>query len=96
MTLQQLRKQTVTRSPLLDEMAKVIVEVADPEKIILFGSQARGTAGPHSDYDFMIVVDESFSKHRSRRDEVAKISWPLSALGFPTDILIFSVEEVEY
>lgn len=96
MPLQQLRKQPITRSQLLDEMTKVIVEVAAPEKVILFGSQARRTAGPHSDYDFMVIVAEPFGKHRSRRDEVAKISWPLSKIGFPTDILIFSVEEAEY
>jgi len=27
-------------------------------QIILFGSQARGDAGSHSDYDFVVVLDE--------------------------------------
>ena len=95
MTFQRLQKQSLTQSQLLDEMTKVIVEVAAPEQVILFGSQTTGMAGPHSDYDFMVIVSEPFDEHRSRRNEAAKISWPLSAFGFPTDILMFSVEEVE-
>lgn len=96
MAIQHSQQQSIAQSHLLDEMTKIIVEVAAPEKVILFGSQARGTAGPYSDYDLMVIVAEPFNERRSRRDEVAKISWPLSALGFPTDILIFSVEEAEY
>jgi hypothetical protein len=33
------------------QMARIIVERFDPERIILFGSHARGTAGPDSDVD---------------------------------------------
>ena len=37
-----------------------LVDVYHPERIYLFGSAARGDAGPDSDYDFMVVVpDES-------------------------------------
>jgi len=32
-----------------------IVEIAQPEKIILFGSAARGEMGPHSDVDLLVV-----------------------------------------
>lgn len=41
----------------LDEIVRRIVEVAQPEKIILFGSAARGAMGPHSDVDLLIVKD---------------------------------------
>ena len=33
----------------LDEVIEHIVEVARPERIILFGSAAKGEIGPHSD-----------------------------------------------
>lgn len=42
----------------LDEIVRRIVEVAQPEKIILFGSAARGAMGPHSDVDLLIVKDD--------------------------------------
>lgn len=38
-----------------DEIIRRIVEVAQPEQVILFGSTARGTTGPHSDLDLLIV-----------------------------------------
>ena len=39
----------------LDEVVQRIVAVADPEKIILFGSAARGELGPDSDLDLLVV-----------------------------------------
>ncbi len=39
----------------LDEIVCRIVEVAQPEQVILFGSTARGTTGPHSDLDLLII-----------------------------------------
>jgi hypothetical protein len=40
---------------LLAEVVRRIVEVARPERIILFGSAARGDAGPDSDLDLLVV-----------------------------------------
>jgi predicted nucleotidyltransferase len=46
--------------PVLAEMVRRLVEAYRPNRIYLFGSVARGEAGPDSDYDIMIVVpDES-------------------------------------
>jgi uncharacterized protein len=36
-----------------------IVEVLAPEQLWLFGSRARGTAGPESDWDLLVVVPDS-------------------------------------
>jgi len=36
-----------------------IVEVLHPEQIWLFGSRARGTAGPESDWDLLVVVPDT-------------------------------------
>jgi len=41
----------------LDQIVEQIVKVLDPEKIILFGSYARGEAGPNSDVDMLVVAD---------------------------------------
>ena len=40
----------------LDEVIRRVVEVARPERIILFGSAARGAMGPHSDVDLLVVA----------------------------------------
>ena len=39
----------------LQEIVRRIVQVAQPEKIILFGSAARGEMGPHSDVDLLVI-----------------------------------------
>lgn len=42
---------------LLAEITRRIRAVSDPEQIILFGSYARGDAGPDSDIDLLVVKD---------------------------------------
>jgi predicted nucleotidyltransferase len=37
-------------------IVETIVQVARPERVILFGSRAKGTARGESDYDFLVVV----------------------------------------
>ena len=39
------------------EAAARMVEAVQPWRIVLFGSRARGTAKPHSDYDFYVEVN---------------------------------------
>jgi predicted nucleotidyltransferase len=39
----------------LDNIIRRIVEVAHPEKILLFGSAARGEMGPNSDVDLLVI-----------------------------------------
>lgn len=46
----------------LDEIVARIVEAVDPDKIILFGSRARGDGSEHSDYDILIVSDSGVSR----------------------------------
>ena len=41
----------------LDEILRRIVEVAQPERIVLFGSAARGEMSPHSDVDLLVIAD---------------------------------------
>jgi predicted nucleotidyltransferase len=42
------------------------VEVYRPERILLFGSVARGEAGPDSDYDLMVVVPDDTPPEQQR------------------------------
>lgn len=46
----------VTTDKTIQTMVRRIVDRFDPEQIILFGSHARGTAGPDSDVDLLVVM----------------------------------------
>ena len=49
---------------ILADVIKRIVEAAKPEKIVLFGSAARGEMGPDSDYDLLVIKGGKFNRHR--------------------------------
>jgi predicted nucleotidyltransferase len=47
------------------EVIRRLVTAYRPFRIYLFGSKARGEAGPDSDYDLLIIVeDEALTPHR--------------------------------
>ncbi len=43
-----------------------VVAYFNPRRVILFGSHARGEAGPDSDYDLLVVVDEDTPPEKLR------------------------------
>ncbi len=45
---------------LLAKVVRRVVEAAQPDKIILFGSAARGQMGPHGDLDLLVIKGASF------------------------------------
>jgi predicted nucleotidyltransferase len=79
---------------LLSQMARVIVQEVEPERIILFGSHARGEARPDSDVDLLVIEREGFGKQRSRRREAALLWRALARFPVSKDILVYSEEEV--
>lgn len=73
----------------LDEIIRRVVEVADPERIILFGSAARGEMGPHSDVDLLIVKDGA-----DALDLMFRIYRRLYGVGVAVDAIVVSPEDV--
>jgi predicted nucleotidyltransferase len=65
-------------------MVKRIVKEFDPEQVILFGSQARGDAGPDSDVDLLVVMDVAGSK----LEKCLEIRGALRDFPVPLDIII--------
>lgn len=51
------RQDLLARDPVLAEIVRRLVEALRPERIYLFGSKARGDAGPDSDYDLLVLVE---------------------------------------
>lgn len=68
---------------ILDEIIRRVVEVAEPEKIILFGSAARGEMNRHSDVD-LLVVKEGIH----RRDLAGRIYENLWGVGAAVDVVV--------
>lgn len=75
----------------IEEMVRRIVERFDPERIILFGSRARGAARADSDVDLLVVLAENGAKRRT----TVEIYRLLAGMGIPKDIVVASLEEIE-
>ncbi len=75
----------------IEQLAAKIVHEFRPEKVILFGSHARGTAGPDSDVD-LLVVDSFSGKGWRRAVEILGRVQP----NFPIDLLVRKPEEIEW
>lgn len=70
-------------------MVRRIVSRFQPDKIILFGSHARGDAGPNSDVDLLIVMPFSGSK----REKQVEVRLALRSIRIPKDIVVTTPEE---
>ena len=83
---------------LLDQALERIVEVAQPQAVILFGSHAQGRAHPGSDFDFLVIVDteepgELEGNLYGAMAELARGRWH----EFPsTDIIVLTPAQYEY
>ena len=74
----------------MDDIIRRIVEVAQPEKIILFGSAARGDMNRHSDVDLLIVKEgvDAF-------DLMGQIYRKLHGVGAAVDAIVADPADVE-
>jgi predicted nucleotidyltransferase len=73
-------------------MVKRIVTQFRPERIILFGSHARATAGPDSDVDLLIVMPVS----GSRREKAVEIGIALHDIPIAKDVIVVTPEDFEW
>ena len=75
---------------ILDEIIRRVVEVAEPEKIILFGSAARGEMNRHSDVDLLIIKECT-----SPLDLMGEIYMNLDGAGAAVDAVVVTPQAVE-
>ena len=78
-------------SSVVERAVEILSNEMKPRRIILFGSVARGEAGPDSDMDLLVVLDQV----GSRFDEMRRASRLLVPLRVPVDVLVYSIDEVE-
>lgn len=73
----------------LQEIVRVVVDSVQPERIVLFGSRARGDATPDSDLDILIIAPSQLPRWRRS----GPLYRALSSLSVPHDIVWWTAEE---
>ena len=74
---------------ILDDIIRRIVEVAQPERIVLFGSAARGAMTRDSDVDLLIIKEGGDANLRTRIYE------ELYGVRVAVDAILVSPSDVE-
>lgn len=71
----------------LREVLDRLIDAYDPDRVYLFGSHARGSAGPDSDYDLLVIVpDDATPERRSSRLAYQA----LRGTGTAADVLVWT------
>ena len=73
----------------IDRIVQRLVRRFHPEKVILFGSWARGDAGANSDVDLLVVMPVN----GSRRRKVVEMLAALNDIPLPVDVVLATPQE---
>ena len=73
------------------EAIRLLAEHSAVQRVILFGSYARGTAREDSDLDFLVIE----TGLTSRRAEMVRLRASLRPLGVPVDVMVADAEQFE-
>ncbi len=87
--MMQVKRETLDET-ILEKIIQRIVETASPEKIILFGSAARGDINPNSDIDLLVV-----KSNVHRRKLAQKIYRNLFGVDQAVDVIVATPEDIE-
>jgi len=77
--------EILERDSVLAEIVRRLVEAYQPRRVYLFGSKARGDAGPDSDYDLLIVVADDAPADRRKNLLAHESLWDM---GTAADVLV--------
>ncbi len=76
---------------LLQKIVRRLLEVSQPDRIILFGSAAKGQMTRDSDIDLLVL---EASPQKPRRHSV-RLRNALRGLGYPFDVIVMATERFE-
>jgi predicted nucleotidyltransferase len=82
---------TLFKQGLIEHITQTIVEHCNPRRIILFGSYARGDAGPDSDLDIFVEMETPLGYY----DRAIAIDALFDMRDWPMDIIVYTPEEVK-
>jgi predicted nucleotidyltransferase len=76
----------------IQEAGRRLAEAAGSDaRVVLFGSHARGDAGPSSDLDLLVIEPEV----SSRSKEFVRLRKKLRGLGVPIDLIVVDADHVQ-
>lgn len=76
-----------SNDPTLAELLRRLEAAYRPQRVYLFGSRARGEAGPDSDYDLLLVVPDDAPPERRR----ARLAYEvLRGTGVAADVVVWT------
>ncbi len=75
---------------LYQEIVRRVVALADPEKVIVFGSRARGDHRPDSEIDLLVIKEASEPRHKRAR----ALYGALASIPVEMDIMVYTPQEV--
>src|SRR5689334_16347646 len=75
----------------LNAMVERIQAIARPERVILFGSRARGDARSDSDFDLLVIAESNEPRYRRS----APLYAALADVPVEADVLVYTPAEVE-
>ena len=70
--------------PIVTRMVALIADEFEPERIVLFGSRARGDARPDSDVDLLVVMPDGTDETRA----TIAMHALLHTMPLPKDIVV--------
>lgn len=84
---QQFHAQPSKTPTALVEVMRRLKEAYRPERVYLFGSQARGDAGPDSDFDLLLIVPDNADPERQGSRLAYERLW---GTGTAADVLVWT------
>ena len=81
----------MTAQTAIRRMTNRIAKRFKPDKIVLFGSHARGTAGPDSDVDLLVIMP----LNGTRREMATSIGMSLVGVNLPADVIVMSPDDIK-
>lgn len=76
---------------LVDTIVQRLLEVSQPDRIILFGSAARGQMTPDSDIDLLVLEASPVQPRR----QIIRLRNALRGLGYPFDVMVMATGRFE-
>ena len=87
----EYHERSCRKTGVLEDLVRRIAERFSPAKIILFGSSARGNAGPDSDIDLLVL----FSEVADPNKRAAELYASLVDFPRPMDIVVSTSSRFE-
>ncbi len=81
-------KDLLEKDPVLRRIVEIIVKEIDPDKIILFGSRARGDYTEGSDYDILVLKEGVRPEDRGKWEMKVEMALLREGIFTPADVIV--------